>query len=100
MHTYLEEAYVIDVQQFLQVLTCNLQIILTFCWQVSATKKGLIPLSQEALICGQVSYHDYRGILVDQDERDQLARNLGPFNKVITILAQLTLLCTSFMLRD
>ncbi|KAK7109301.1 hypothetical protein V1264_013365 [Littorina saxatilis] len=50
---------------------------------VSATKQGLLPMSQEALLCGKVSYHDYRGILVDQEERDQLARSLGPFNKVM-----------------
>ncbi|KAL8594119.1 hypothetical protein ACOMHN_000830 [Nucella lapillus] len=50
---------------------------------VSATKQGFLPISQEALICGKVSYHEYRGILVDQEERDLLARNLGPFNKVM-----------------
>lgn len=50
---------------------------------VSATKQGLLPISQEAMICGKISYHDYSGILVDQDERDKLARNLGPFNKVM-----------------
>ncbi|XP_076460778.1 protein hu-li tai shao-like isoform X3 [Babylonia areolata] len=50
---------------------------------VSASKCGLLPMSQEALICGKISYHDYRGILVDQEERDQLARNLGPMNKVM-----------------
>ncbi|XP_076435277.1 uncharacterized protein LOC143275160 isoform X2 [Babylonia areolata] len=50
---------------------------------VSATKCGLLPISQEALICGKVSYHDYNGLLVDQNEKDQLARNLGPFNKVM-----------------
>ncbi|KAL8622651.1 hypothetical protein ACOMHN_009285 [Nucella lapillus] len=50
---------------------------------VSATKCGLLPISQEALICGKVSYHDYRGIIADQEERDLLARNMGPFNKVM-----------------
>ena len=39
-------------------------------------------MSQEALICGEVSYHDYNGILVDEGERDTLQRNLGPINKV------------------
>jgi adducin len=45
-------------------------------------KCGFLPLSQESLIVGDVSYHDYNGILVDQEERDALQRNLGPTNKV------------------
>ena len=31
---------------------------------------------------GEVSYHDYYGVLVDPEERDLIARNLGPVNKV------------------
>ncbi|XP_021374347.1 alpha-adducin-like isoform X3 [Mizuhopecten yessoensis] len=50
---------------------------------VSVMKCGFLPLSQEAIICGEVSYHDYQGILVDQNERDALQRNLGPINKVM-----------------
>ena len=45
-------------------------------------KCGLLHISQESLICGDVSYHDYNGILIDQEEKDQLARSLGPSNKV------------------
>ncbi|XP_033756957.1 alpha-adducin-like isoform X7 [Pecten maximus] len=50
---------------------------------VSVMKCGFLPLSQEAAICGDVSYHDYQGILCDQSERDSLQRNLGPINKVM-----------------
>ena len=50
---------------------------------VSTMKCGFLPLSQESLIVGDVSYHDYNGILVDQEERDALQRNLGPTNKVM-----------------
>lgn len=50
--------------------------------QVSTLKCGFLPMSQEALICGEVSYHEYNGILVDQEERDALQRHLGPNNKV------------------
>ena len=45
-------------------------------------KCGLLPMSQEALICGNVSYHEYRGILVDAEEKEKIARNLGVHNKV------------------
>lgn len=50
--------------------------------QVSALKQGLMPLSQESLLIGDVSYHEYQGIFVNQEEKDKLARNLGPINKV------------------
>lgn len=41
-----------------------------------------MPLSQEALLIGDISYHEYQGIFVNQEEKDKLARNLGPINKV------------------
>ena len=50
--------------------------------QVSAIKSGFLPLSQESCLIGEVSYHDYFGILVDPEERELIARNLGPVNKV------------------
>ncbi|XP_022237807.1 protein hu-li tai shao-like isoform X2 [Limulus polyphemus] len=53
------------------------------CVAVSATKCGLLPISQEAAIVGDVSYHNYQGILVNPAEREALARNLGPINKVM-----------------
>lgn len=45
-------------------------------------KCGLLKISQEAAIIGDVSYHEYKGIVVDADEKESIARNLGPFNKV------------------
>lgn len=54
-------------------------------FQVSGMKCGFLPLSQESLICGDISYHDYNGILVDQAERETLQRNLGPINKVCNL---------------
>lgn len=39
-------------------------------------------MSQEAAIVGEVSYHDYQGIVLDPAEKDLIIRNLGPFNKV------------------
>ncbi len=45
---------------------------------VSATKEGLLPLSQHALIvlpC--LAYHDYEGIALDHDERERLVADLG-----------------------
>lgn len=54
-----------------------------FVWlQVSAMKCGLLPISPEALSLGEVAYHDYHGILVDEEECTLIQRNLGPNSKV------------------
>ena len=52
------------------------------CVAVSAMKCGLLPASQEAAIIGDISYHDYKGLLVEPEERKLIGSNLGPFNKV------------------
>ena len=49
--------------------------------QVSTMKCGLLPLSQEACLIGDVSYHSYNGIVSDPQERESLAKDLGPNNK-------------------
>jgi adducin len=53
-------------------------------------KFGLLPASQEAAILGDISYHDYKGLLIDPEERDLIGRNLGPFNKVLPLLITLS----------
>ncbi|XP_054167044.1 protein hu-li tai shao-like isoform X2 [Oppia nitens] len=63
------------------------------CVAVSAMKCGLLAASQEAAILGDISYHDYRGILIDPEEKDQIARNLGPFNKVLVLRNHGVLTC-------
>merc|ERR1712086_590631 len=50
---------------------------------VSTMKCGLLPLSQESCLIGDVSYHSYRGIVVDPEERQSIAKDLGPNNKVM-----------------
>lgn len=45
-------------------------------------KCGLLPISPEALSLGEVTYHDYHGILVDQEETALIQKNLGPTSKV------------------
>lgn len=45
---------------------------------VSASKRGLLPISQHAaLIDGMIGYHDYEGVAVDMEERERLVGNLG-----------------------
>lgn len=50
---------------------------------ISVMNCGLLPLCQEAMACGEVSCFDYSGALSDQEEKDKLARALGPSNKVL-----------------
>ncbi|XP_040191264.1 alpha-adducin isoform X9 [Rana temporaria] len=52
---------------------------------VSAMKCGLLPLSPECLCLGEVTYHDYHGILVDEEEKVLIQKNLGPRSKVLIL---------------
>ncbi|XP_031434256.1 alpha-adducin isoform X11 [Clupea harengus] len=52
---------------------------------VSAMKCGLLPISPEALALGEVTYHDYHGILVDEEENVLIQKNLGPTSKVLIL---------------
>ncbi|XP_058428441.1 alpha-adducin isoform X9 [Marmota monax] len=52
---------------------------------VSAMKCGLLPISPEALSLGEVAYHDYHGILVDEEEKVLIQKNLGPRSKVLIL---------------
>nr|NVI74690.1 hu li tai shao [Cucujiformia] len=60
---------------------------------VSATKAGILPVSQESVVIGEVSTHPYLGGSIDPEERDKLARNLGPNNKVLLLTNQGVLCC-------
>lgn len=49
-------------------------------------KCGLLPISPEALSLGEVTYHDYHGILVDEEETGLIQKNLGPSSKVTAVV--------------
>ncbi|XP_013929495.1 PREDICTED: gamma-adducin isoform X2 [Thamnophis sirtalis] len=52
---------------------------------VSSMKCGILPISQEALILGDVAYYDYHGSLDDQEEKIDLQKVLGPSCKVLIL---------------
>uniref|UniRef100_A0A8C8RKH9 Adducin 3 n=1 Tax=Pelusios castaneus TaxID=367368 RepID=A0A8C8RKH9_9SAUR len=52
---------------------------------VSSMKCGILPISQEALILGDVAYYDYQGSLDEQEEKIQLQKVLGPSCKVLVL---------------
>ncbi|KAF2901840.1 hypothetical protein ILUMI_04351 [Ignelater luminosus] len=60
---------------------------------VSALKCGLLPISQESVVIGEVSTHPYIGALNDPEEKEKIARNLGPINKVLLLTNQGAVCC-------
>ena len=40
-------------------------------------KCGFLAVSQESVLVGNVSYHDFYGVLVDKAERETIIKNLG-----------------------
>ncbi|CAH1258302.1 ADD1 [Branchiostoma lanceolatum] len=83
------------VHQFRPDCRCVLHLYNEAVSAVSATKQGLMPISHEALLIGEVSYYDYRGVPVDQNERDTIARSLGPKNKVLILRNHGVLVCAA-----
>ncbi|TTZ37261.1 Beta-adducin [Bagarius yarrelli] len=52
---------------------------------VSAMKCGLLPLSHEALLVGEVAYYDYNGVMEEEEDRVNLQKSLGPTCKVLVL---------------
>ncbi|XP_072770422.1 beta-adducin-like isoform X1 [Nerophis lumbriciformis] len=52
---------------------------------VSAVKCGLLPLSHEALLVGDVAYFEYNGVMEAEEERVELQKSLGPTCKVLVL---------------
>lgn len=50
---------------------------MSYCLQVASMKCGFLPVSQESVLVGNVSYHDFYGVLVDKAEREIIVKNLG-----------------------
>lgn len=62
--------------------------------QVSAMKSGLLPLSHEALLVGDVAYYNYNGVVGEEEDRMELQKSLGPTCKVSNITRDQTELDT------
>jgi len=66
-------------------LKCILHLHTPNIVAVSSTKAGLLYLSQESCLVGDVSYHNYEGLVVEKSEWDSLSRDLGVHNKVMML---------------
>merc|ERR1711868_354832 len=66
-------------------LKCILHLHTPNIVAVSSTKAGLMYLSQESCLVGDVSYHNYEGQVVEKSEWESLSRDLGVHNKVMML---------------
>ena len=64
-------------------IKCVIHVHTPSVLSVSCLKCGLLPLCQESVVIGEVSQHQYLGASLEAEERDKVARNLGPINKVM-----------------
>lgn len=60
---------------------------------VSALKVGLLPLTQDAAVLGEVALHKYTGALSEPEEREKLIHSLGPLSKVLLLTNHGALCC-------
>jgi len=66
-------------------LKCILHLHTPNIVAVSSMKCGLLHLSQESCLIGDISYHNYEGLVVEKAEWEILARDLGVHNKVMLL---------------
>nr|XP_017025024.1 uncharacterized protein LOC108076613 isoform X6 [Drosophila kikkawai] len=59
---------------------------------ISSLKAGLLPLTKDACVLGEITTHAYTG-LFDEEERNRLVRNLGPNSKVMLLTNHGALCC-------
>jgi adducin len=63
---------------------------------ISSLKCGLLQLSQESILCGNTSYHEYKGAenyQLDDEIKKLLADDFGPVNKIMFIRNYGVLIC-------
>ena len=53
---------------------------------VSAQKQGVLPISQQSIfVLSSLSYHDYEGVALRDDEKPRLVADLGPDNNYLML---------------
>ncbi|XP_068131009.1 beta-adducin isoform X1 [Hyperolius riggenbachi] len=64
---------------------CIIQLHTAATTAVSAMKCGLLPISHEALLAGEVVYYDFNGDMEEEQDRIELQKCLGPTCKVLVL---------------
>lgn len=60
---------------------------------VSSLKVGLLSLTNDAAVLGEVALHTYTGALNEPEEKEKLIRSLGPISKVLLLTNHGALCC-------
>lgn len=67
-------------------LRCIIHVRTNVVTAISSMKCGLLPISQEAILCGPISYHELKGSQYgEEDVKQLLDKDLGPINKVMFV---------------
>ena len=88
------------------LILLSLSSLILFCWfqlgcyfispfKVATLKQGLLPITQDAALLGEVSYHEYLGVFVNEEEKGKIIQNLGPKNKVMFLRSHGVVVCGS-----
>ncbi|XP_077119211.1 beta-adducin isoform X1 [Ranitomeya variabilis] len=64
---------------------CIIQLHTAATTAVSAMKCGLLPISHDALLAGEVVYYDFNGDMEEEKDRIELQKSLGPTCKVLVL---------------
>ncbi|KAM4749540.1 beta-adducin isoform 2-T2 [Rhinophrynus dorsalis] len=64
---------------------CIIQLHTPATTAVSAMKCGLLPISHDALLAGEVVYYDYNGDMEDEKDRIELQKCMGPTGKILVL---------------
>uniref|UniRef100_A0A0N5B4T7 Aldolase_II domain-containing protein n=1 Tax=Strongyloides papillosus TaxID=174720 RepID=A0A0N5B4T7_STREA len=64
-------------------INCVIHLQIPVVTAVSSTKFGLLPICQEAMIIGEISYHEYISYLEPEKFKQQIAKDLGKNNVLI-----------------
>lgn len=60
---------------------------------VSSLKVGLLPLTKESVVLGEIAVHSFTGALYEPEEREKLIRSLGPVSKILLLSNHGALCC-------
>lgn len=66
-------------------LRCAIYIGCNVVVAVSSLRVGLLPLTNDAAVLGEIAQHTYTGALNEPEEREKLIRQLGPVSKVLLL---------------
>ncbi|XP_044135235.1 beta-adducin isoform X4 [Bufo gargarizans] len=64
---------------------CIIQLHTAATTAVSAMKCGLLPISHDALLAGELVYYDFNGDMEEEKDRIELQKCLGPTCKVLVL---------------